>query len=133
MAEAEGLAFVHFDGVEAVVQDGLCELSGAPETELVKRKDDDEVEAGFREESELMRERRDEREALGGEEDVGGMGVEGDGNRPNAKRASTIKHGGEDHAMAAVYAVEVADGDNRGGAGESIEIVEDLHQAISNS
>ena len=77
VAEAEGFAFVYFDGVEAFVQDSVGELCGAPEAKVVEWKDNGEVDAGFCEERELVRERRDEWEMLFGEEDVRRMRVEG--------------------------------------------------------
>ena len=92
MAEAEGLAFVDFNGLKRVVEDGLRELQGAPEMEFVEGKDEDEVDAGFREELELVRQRSDEWKMFFRKEDVRGMRMKGDSGGADAELARAFTH-----------------------------------------
>ena len=130
VAEAEGFAFVDFYGVECVGQDRLGEVVGGPEAEVgVEGKDEDEVEAGGGEEGQLFGEWGDEGKAWAVVKDVGGVGVEGDGGGADrfpgcgAEFFGAGDDRGDDGAVAAVDAVEVADGDD-GGAGEGFEFSE---------
>ena len=127
VAEAEGFSFVHFDGVETIAQDGFSKLRGAPETKLVEREDDDEVNAGLSEECELLCERRDERKMAVRKKDVCGMRVEGDGDGAGASLACAGDNFGDDGLVAAVDPVEVADGDDRWGRIYIIQSVSDDH------
>ncbi len=84
--------------------------------------------------SQLFGERRDERLARLGADDASGMRVEGDGDGFDAERAGARDDLGDDPLMAAMHAVEVADGGDRWAEvrGDLCELAEDLHQAISN-
>lgn len=114
MTEAESFAFVDFDGMEGVAQDGLGEVAGRPTAEVVgEGKDEDEVETGSGEELQLFSQRRDERKARGGVEDVRGVGIEGDGYGLGVEGEGALQHGLDDHTVATVNAVKVADGDDR--------------------
>ena len=82
--------------------------------------DEDEVEASGGEKVELFGDGGDEGEAGIGAKDVGGVGVEGDSDGTGVQGFRAVEDGGDDHAVAAVDAVEVANGDD-GGAGEGRE------------
>jgi len=62
------------------------------------------------------------------------MRVEGDGDGPGAERAGAGDDLGDDPLMAAMDAIEVADGGDGWTevGGNLCELAEDLHQAISN-
>lgn len=113
VTEAEGFAFMDLDSVEAVMEYAPGELRGSPEMEFVEGKNEDEVDTGFSEERELVRQRRDERKMSIREEDVCGMRIEGDCDGTNAECASAFDDGGEDHAVSAMHAIEVANSDDR--------------------
>ena len=95
--------------------------------------DEQGVDAGGGEELEFFGEWGDERLARLGAEDPRGMRVEGDGDGPGAEGAGAGDDLGDDPLVAAMDAVEVADGGDGGAeAGRDLrEVAIDLHQAIS--
>ncbi len=116
VAEAEVFSLVDLGDVEGVAEDGLGEVVGGGVAEGVgEGEDEGGVEAGGGEEFELAGEWGDEGEGLSGAEDVGGVGVEGDGEGAAAEEARAGDDLGDDGLVAEVDAVEVADGGDGGG------------------
>ncbi len=138
VAEAEVFAFVNFDGVEGVAEVVGGEGAGRLGGEIGREWDDKGgVEAGGGEELELLREWGDEADGDFGAEDADGVGVEGDGDGLYVLSGRDAEFAGagddvvDDEAVAAVHAVEVADGEDGGGGvgGEVVEGAEDFHRA----
>jgi len=114
VAEAEGLAFVDLESVQAIGEDALCELLGAPEAEVgVEGKNEREVEASLGEESEFFGQRGDEREPGTIVQDVGRVRIKSDCYGPCVDRFCPVDDRGDHHAVTAVYAVKIADCDDR--------------------
>ena len=135
VAEAEVFTLVEFDDVELAVEEIVGELAGAHAGEVaVEGQDDDVVDAGAGEEVEFVLEGGDEGGAGAGADGAGGVGVEGDDERAEAKGAGATEDVADDPAMAAMDAVEVADGGDGGRerGRELVEVAVDVHQAIRN-
>jgi len=135
MAEAEVFSLVEFDDVEAALEDFGGKVAGGHPGEVFgEGKDDDGVEAGGGKEIEFFGERGDEGEGGFGAKDVGGVWFEGNRYRWDAKFAGACDDLFDDPLMAAMHAIEVADGGYGGAVGfwNVCELAKDLHQAISN-
>ncbi len=104
------------------------------ESSVGEGKDEDGVDAGGFEEFELLRMRGVMSGQAGvGAEDSRGMGIEGDGDGGLVEFAGAGDDLGDDPLVAAMDAVEVADGGDGGAevGGEIGELAIDAHQAIS--
>lgn len=135
VAEAEVFALVKFDDVELAVEEVVSELAGAHAGEIaVEGQDDDVVDASGGEEVKFVLEGGDEGGAGAGADGAGGVGVEGDDERAEAEGAGAAEDVADDPAMAAMDAIEVADGGDGGreGGRELVEVAVDVHQAIRN-
>ena len=115
IAETEVLAFVNFGGVGGVSEDGFGEEAGGELGESgVEGKDEGGVNAGGGEQFEFTGKRGDEGVRGFGAEMADGMGVEGDGQGFLVGGTGLGDDFGQDLLMAAVDAIKVADGGDRG-------------------
>ena len=139
VAEAEVFALVDLADAAAFAEDLLGELAGGEAGEFgCEGEQEGGVDAGLGEEVEFLGGGGDEGVGGVGAEDADGVGVEGDGEGFEGlsllrKRAGAGEDLVDDPAVAAVDAVEVADGGDDGaeGGGDCGEGFEDVHDRAS--
>ncbi len=107
-------------------------LAGSAELAVA---DERGVDAGGGEETKLFGQRRDQGESELRAQDAGRVGIEGDGERADAERLGASDDFGDHPAVAAMDAVEVADGGHDGAerGGKLGEMTIDLHEALFGS
>ena len=131
VSEAEVVAFVDLDRVEAMEEHVAGEgFSALPREFGGKGKDDDGIDAGGGKEIEAFgQRRRDEAWTGAGAQQIRGVGLKGDRDRPRAERVGTLDDACQQEAMAKVHPVIVADTDDGGSVvvGQLGGIAEDLH------
>ena len=134
VSEMKVVAFVHFAGVELLLQNFFRKLPRRHQRKIASEgQQQDCVQAAGLEQAEFFRSRGDQFEPGVWPQDADGMGLEGDCHRLGALLPRAAHDLLQHVAVGAMHAVKVPDAHQRRAeaGGNILEFVEDLHQKLS--